>query len=97
MDDKWQPIETAPKNETVLTWDGFEVCAAVYRVFPEFEEWLAAVGSQGSRDDDFLDYQDACAEEPDGWISHEAASGDQISLEPISWQPLPQPPQGTGT
>ena len=48
---KWQPIETAPRDEThVLVWTGGAMTTAKYDL--EFDWWEIVVPSEGYRESD---------------------------------------------
>jgi hypothetical protein len=94
---EWQPIETAPKGQTVLVYGivpGFgrkhprTVRAAYYErhtleVAEEYEgeDW-AEIGNDG------------CWYMPAGWYeeSH-AEQPEAVTIQPTHWMPLPPPPK----
>lgn len=77
----WRPIETAPKDGTLILGAWFErfhttqagdLAPKWFMVCCRFVEWI-----------------------PGSWLWEEDFS-DGLSVAPTHWQPLPNPPQDTG-
>ena len=73
----WQPIETAPKDGTVILLYRFtDPVKLGFPIYTRFQAWDYAVGYYTS------DKERA----PTGWVSPPIAN-------PTHWMPLPEPPK----
>jgi hypothetical protein len=88
-------MEAAPINRPVLVWDGMEVDYATFAKPVSIEEWWECVRIDDEPDEpeDVDGYQAYLADEPEGWVSYDPATGDETYMTPVAWMPLPTPPE----
>lgn len=83
--------QTPRDGSQFLVWDGLGVVNAIYESDPTLEDFLA-ICEEGEGEAEYREWL-----EDDnfgrGFMSHDPWGGDEISIAPLAFRPLPSPPE----